>query len=149
MEQAVIRKYTSADKEIIVRLLKLNTPTFFAATEEQDLVNYLEYDSQNYYVVESAGETVGSGGFNFSEDQTVGIIAWDIFHPHHQGKGLGRLLTQFRIEKIREHDSVRFIRVRTSQLAFKFYQKFGFELKEIIKDYWAEGFDLYRMEMAV
>ena len=42
--------------------------------------------------------------------------------------------------------SVRRITVRTSQLAFGFYEKRGFELKGIEKDYWAEGFDLYRME---
>ena len=42
--------------------------------------------------------------------------------------------------------SVLRITVRTSQLAFGFYEKRGFELKGIEKDYWAEGFDLYRME---
>jgi [ribosomal protein S18]-alanine N-acetyltransferase len=57
------------------------------------------------------------------------------------------LLTQYRINRIKEIDTVEIISVRTSQLVFKFYEKFGFVLKEIAKDYWAEGLDMYRMEM--
>jgi ribosomal protein S18 acetylase RimI-like enzyme len=37
--------------------------------------------------------------------------------------------------------------VRTSQLAYKFYQKVGFELEKTEKDFWAKGFDLYQMKM--
>jgi ribosomal protein S18 acetylase RimI-like enzyme len=42
-------------------------------------------------------------------------------------------------------DNITTIMVRTSQLAYKFYEKNGFILKEIEKDYWAKGFDLYSM----
>jgi [ribosomal protein S18]-alanine N-acetyltransferase len=59
------------------------------------------------------------------------------------------LLTKYRIEKIKEYDSVKLISVRTSQLTFKFYKKFGFNIKEIIKNYWADGFDLYSMEYVI
>ena len=144
-----IRKYVSNDKAHIIALLRLNTPEYFSPSEEPDLFHYLENESQNYFVIEFDGKIVGCGGFNFSDDLTVGIISWDIFHPDHQGKGFGSMLTNFRIEKIKEFESVKTIRVRTSQLAFKFYEKFGFKLKEIVKDYWAEGFDMYRMEFPV
>ena len=46
-------------------------------------------------------------------------------------------------------DGVKTITVRTSQLVYKYYEKFGFQTKEIIKDFWAKGYDLYRMEYAV
>ena len=62
------------------------------------------------------------------------------------GKSLGTRLLRHRIETLEAMRSVRRITVRTSQLAFGFYEKRGFELKGIEKDYWAEGFDLYRME---
>jgi len=36
--------------------------------------------------------------------------------------------------------------VRTSQFVYGFYEKHGFELKKVVKNYWAQGFDLYDME---
>ncbi len=144
-----IRNYTDTDRESVLHLLRLNTPRYFAPSEEKDLVYYLDNHADHYFVVESGGEPLGCGGFNFSDDRTVGKISWDIFHPGHQGKGLGSALTRYRIERLKEYDSVRTISVRTSQVVFKFYEKFGFRLQEVVKDYWAEGFDLYRMEFPV
>lgn len=132
-----------------MNLLRLNTPTYFSPSEEKDLIYYLDHHAQNYYVIEYGSDILGCGGFNFSEDLTVGKISWDILHPEHQGKGLGSMLTKYRIEQMKSHGRVKIISVRTSQLVYKFYEKFGFELKEIVKDYWAEGFDLYRMEFSV
>ena len=37
--------------------------------------------------------------------------------------------------------------LRTTQLAFQFYEKMGFELDKTKKDFWAKGFDLYQMKM--
>jgi ribosomal protein S18 acetylase RimI-like enzyme len=51
-----------------------------------------------------------------------------------------------RIDKLNSIGSIQKITVRTSQVAYKFYEKQGFELFEIIKDYWADGFDMYNME---
>lgn len=36
--------------------------------------------------------------------------------------------------------------VTTSQLAFRFIEKFGFDLIQTEKDYWGPGLDLYLME---
>jgi ribosomal protein S18 acetylase RimI-like enzyme len=144
-----IREYAANDRENVLRLLRLNTPQYFAPSEEKDLEYYLDNHADHYFVIESGGEVLGCGGFNFSDDRTVGKISWDIFHPDHQGKGLGSALTRYRIERLKEYDSLRIISVRTSQVAFKFYEKFDFRLREVVKDYWAEGFDLYRMDFPV
>jgi [ribosomal protein S18]-alanine N-acetyltransferase len=141
-----IRKYTPADKQAVMELFQLNTPAYFSPEEEKDLLYYLENHAENYYLIESEGETAGCGGFNFSDDGSTGRISWDIVHPAHQKKGLGSHLTRYRIRKMTEHESVRLISVRTSQLAFRFYEKLGFVLRETVSDYWAPGFDLYRME---
>ena len=34
----------------------------------------------------------------------------------------------------------------TSQHAYQFYEKMGFELEKIEKEYWAKNFDLYIMQ---
>lgn len=145
----IIRKYTLPDEEAIINLLRLNTPRYFAYEEEKDLKEYLKYYTRNYYVVEVGNKILGCGGFNISEDATVGKISWDIFHPESQGKGYGTALTHFRIQKMKEIDGIEIISVRTSQLVYKFYEKFGLELREIIKDYWAPGFDLYRLDNVI
>lgn len=50
---------------------------------------------------------------------------------------------------MKEIAGVHTISVRTSQHVYLFYEKFGLQLKEIVKDYWAEGFDLYRLDCDV
>ena len=90
---------------------------------------------------------LGSGGINYVDGGKTARISWDLFHPKAQGKGLGSQLTRFRIAEIKKNPAIALIVVRTSQLAFKFYEKIGFQLVSIEKDFWAKGFDLYQMEI--
>lgn len=149
MDKMKIRKYTPSDKEKIIALLRLNTPQFFSPIEEADLSDYVEHHAEHYYVVEIDSIIVGCGGINLVGDGITAKISWDIIHPTTQGKGIGSALTKFRIQKIKEMEGIKVIAVRTSQMAYQYYAKFGFELKEIVKDYWADGFDLYDMECGV
>ena len=142
-----IREYDTKDKNEVINLIRLNTPEYFGVEEESDLNKYLETERELYYVLLNDQKIVGCGGINFFENNTIGRISWDIFHPDYQGKSLGTKLLKHRIDKINSIESIQKITVRTSQVAYKFYEKQGFELFEIKKDYWAEGFDLYNMEL--
>lgn len=141
-----IREYLPTDKEAVMNLIKLNTPNFFAEEEADDLNKYLDKEIELYYVLLVDGKIVGCGGINFAENKTIGKISWDIIHPNFQGKSLGSKLLKYRIEILRAIPSVQKITVRTSQVAYKFYEKQGFTLNEIKKNYWAEGFDMYSMK---
>ena len=110
------------------------------------MLEYLERYSANYYVIEDDSTIAGCGGINISEDGKTGTISWDIFHPQHQRKGWGTKLLKYRLQKLAENKKIEKIIVRTSQLTFSFYEKNGFVLVETVTDYWAPGFDLYRME---
>lgn len=129
-----------------MNLIGLNTPRFFAKEEADDLSRYLDKEIELYYVLSADNKIVGCGGINFAENKTVGKISWDIIHPDFQGRSLGTLLLKHRLEVLQSIESIRKITVRTSQVAYKFYEKQGFILHEIKKDYWAEGFDMYYME---
>jgi ribosomal protein S18 acetylase RimI-like enzyme len=144
-----IRPYQKSDFAAVINLLRLNTPNFFSKEEEDDLINFLENEREQYYVVSINKEIVGCGGYNFSEDKSTGIICWDIVHPNFQGKSIGRNLLNYRITQIKNVKSIRKITVRTSQLVYPFYEKQGFELVEIVEDYWSKGFDLYQMDLLV
>jgi N-acetylglutamate synthase-like GNAT family acetyltransferase len=142
-----IRNYTIEDYDAVLGLLRMNTPEFFAPTEEKQFVRYLQFERENYFVVEENGRVIACGGLNRSEEPSVIKIAWDIVHPEKRGSGIGTELIKFRMTKAREINGVKTVCVRTSQRTVGFYDKMGFETKNVLKDYWAKGFDLYQMEM--
>ena len=141
-----IREYEPKDKNEVINLIRLNTPEYFSVEEEDDLNKYLETERELYYVLLYEQKIVGCGGINFADNNTTGKISWDILHPDYQGKSLGTKLLKHRIDKLNSIEGIQKITVRTSQVAYKFYEKQGFELFEIKKDYWTEGFDMYNME---
>lgn len=145
----MIREYSPSDKTAVINFLRLNTPKYFAPDEEQDFSEYLDKYREEYFVVETQGEVIGAGGINYVDGGKTARISWDVFHPKAQGNGWGTKLTDYRIERIKRNPSVEGICVRTSQMAYTFYEKCGFELKEIVPDYWAKGYDLYNMEIKV
>src|SRR5690606_26978346 len=105
--------------------------------------HYLENKIELYYVLESENKIVGCGGLNFAENKTIAKISWDVFHPDYQGKSLGTQLLRHRIKELESIESIQKVTVRTSQMAYRFYEKQGFTLLEMRKDYWAKGFDMY------
>ena len=142
--QLQIRDYHPNDRDFVIAIMELNVPQYFAVSEVADLSDYLEYHIEKYFVVLIDGKIIGAGGINFENNGAV--ISWDFIDPAFHGKGIGRKLLQHRIQLIKSMEDIATITVRTSQLTYKFYEKSGFVLKNMIKDYWAKGFDLYGME---
>lgn len=142
-----IRPYTVSDKSAVMNLLRLNTPAFFAPAEEKDFEQYLEIELEDYFVVVENENIVGSGGINYFFDQKTARISWDMISPQFHGKGIGKQLVENRLQLLLKNPEIDFIVVRTSQHTFQFYEKMGFEIKQVVKDFWAEGFDLYEMTL--
>lgn len=128
----------------VIKLFRLNTPGYFAEAEEAELTEYLTHHAQNYFIIEIGGEIMGSSGYNIVQEGTTGVLSWDIIHPQAQGKGTGTALVKFRIQEMQQL-GIKDIKVRTSQHTYKFYEKMGFSLNEVVIDYWANGYDLYSM----
>lgn len=145
----MIRSYTSEDKEELVALLKLNIPQYFDKSEVSDFTAYLNNHAENYFIIVEKEKIIGSGGINYFPESGQARISWDIIHPDFQGKGIGKKLALYRINQIKKNPAISLISVRTSQLVYKFYQKIGFELEKIEKDFWAKGFDLYQMTLKI
>ena len=142
----MIQPYDESHRSQIVDLIQMNIPKFFHPSEEADFILYLEQEIEDYFVYEMEGTIVGCGGLNY-KTTTEGVISWDIIHPDYQGKGIGKELMMHRLEHLKSNDEIEKVTVRTSQLAYRFYEKFGFRLENIIKDGWAPGFDIYEMSM--
>ncbi len=143
----MIRPYNINDKNELINLIKLNTPQYFDKTEQASFNNYLENEIETYFVVVEDDKIIGCGGINYENNSTTGIISWDIIHPNFQGKGIVKKLLLHLISEIKKNQLIKIILVRTSQHTDKFYEKGGFKLDFITKDYWAKGFDLYQMKI--
>ncbi len=145
-----IRFYQDTDKQELIKIIRLNIPNYFDTSEEEEFVEYLEQKKEDYFVIEDkiTNQIIGCGGINYFFDEPIPLarISWDIIHPNFQEQGVGKELLLYRINYIKSKE-INFIVVRTSQLVYKFYQKVGFELEKIEKDFWAKGFDLYQMKM--
>lgn len=141
----MIRPYLKKDKNALIELLNLNIPQFFDESEVSDFIEYLEKHIESYFIAEIEGKIIGCGGINYKNQQKKAIISWDIIHPDFQGKGIGKKLLLYRINEIKKNKLIETIIVRTSQHADKFYEKCGFKLEKVEKDYWAKDFDLYEM----
>ncbi|MEZ5173887.1 MAG: GNAT family N-acetyltransferase [Bacteroidia bacterium] len=146
IENLNIREYKVSDKNQLLEILKLNIPEYFAESELADLEAYLENNVEKYFVAEIDSQLVGGGGINFEKELKTAKISWDFIHPLQQGRGIGFNLLKHRLQILNAIEGIENIKVRTSQLAYKFYEKSGFVLQEVIPDYWAKGFDLYVMK---
>ncbi len=144
-DEIIIRKFKLEDKEKLVRILKNNVPRYFAETEVDDYEEYINGKVQDYYVAQLGDEIIAAGGINYDKDRQLAKISWDIVDIPFQKQGIGRLLMKHRLEVIAAKKDIKSIIVRTSQHAYGFYEKMGFKLLERHKDYWAKGFDMYKM----
>ncbi|WP_299391791.1 GNAT family N-acetyltransferase [uncultured Gelidibacter sp.] len=141
-----IRPYALQDEFQVIELLRQNIPASFDPSEEQDFIDYLKNGLEDYFVYDEHSKILGAGGINYLPEEQLARISWDMVDPKMHGKGIGKKLLEFRINHVKNNPNVNMIDVRTSQLAYKYYQKFGFELMHIEKDYWAKNFDLYHMQ---
>ncbi len=144
-----MKKYKESDGSRILHTFRLNIPEFFAAQEEKDFLDYLESYSGNYFSIRVHGVIVGGAGYKVDSDSAIASISWIFLHPHYTGQGIGKQVVNFLINKMRSYESIKTLRVETSQHGYEFFGSFGFTTVEKKKEYWGKGLDLYRMEMSM
>ncbi|CAM1373463.1 Acetyltransferase, gnat family [Tenacibaculum litopenaei] len=145
----MIRLYTPQDQPQLLALIDRLIPSAFAKEERRDFETYLNEGREDYFVYEHEGKLIGSGGINYLKNAKTARLSWDLVHPDFHGSGIGSQLVQHRIAHVKKAKQYAILEVRTSQVAFQFYQKFGFQTLQITENYWAEGFDLYHMTQAL
>ena len=144
-----IRYYRPEDKNLLTEIFRKNTPVFFAREEEDEWARYIEAHADTYLVLEKDKKLLGAGGYCLSDDPAVGYLTWVFVNPTVKGKGMGRKLMKMCIDRLSNIPSVQSIEVKTSQHAFHFFEKLGFAVVKVKKDYWADGLDLYQMVMSL
>ena len=143
----MIRPFEPTDKVILIDIFKLNTPDYFDIKEIEDYLEYLEKFSDTYLTIEHEGKIIGGAGYYLNMNDNSGRITWIFLHPDYSGLGLGRKTVEYCLMSLRKIRGVEKFVVTTSQLAYKFFEKFGFKTTRVEKDFWGQGLDLYEMEM--
>jgi predicted GNAT family N-acyltransferase len=142
------RPYSQADQEAVIAIFRSNIPKYFTSGEEQGLVNFLSDDVRDYYVIEINGEVVGAGGIGLNEQEPLTVsLCWGMVRQDHLGTGLGKALTQMRINIARERFDGAPLSISTSQHTQGFYEKFGFELTRHEVDGFSPGIDICEMRL--
>tara|TARA_R110000744_G_scaffold164101_2_gene281184 strand:- start:12085 stop:12525 length:441 start_codon:yes stop_codon:yes gene_type:complete len=142
----MIRPFKPDDKESLLRIFRLNVPEFFYKNEIKNFAEYLNQNMQTYLTIEGDNTIVGGTGYYVNEDDNSGPITWIFFDPSYAGNGLGKQSVEHCMKIFREDKRVKKLIVTTSQLAYKFFEKFDYSINRIEKNYWVEGLDLYEME---
>jgi len=142
----MIRPYNPADKNELLNIFMLNTPEYFAPKEAAEYEAYLNENAAAYFTLEHENKIAGGVGYHVKESDKSGSITWIFFHPAYAGMGLGRKAVEHCFAIFKSYPAIDKLVVRTSQKAYKFFEKFGYKLVKTEKDYWGQGLDLYLME---
>lgn len=144
----IIRTYEDRDQPALKEVFFSNVPAFFDESEWADFDGFLSADigpDCHYDVVEKDGKAVGAGGLALNEDQTVSLC-WGMVRADLHGTGLGKALLEHRLKRSEEIYPGRRVGVSTSQHAYGFFERFGFDTFHIETNFWAKGIHLFKME---
>ncbi|UHO39647.1 GNAT family N-acetyltransferase [Chryseobacterium capnotolerans] len=145
-----IINYTKIFREDCIKIFKSNLPKFFAMEELPFFEDFLDqYTKENYFVVKMDGQVVANGGFFLDTKNSVAGLSWGMVHADYHGKGIGKALTQYRIDLLKKTYPSLPYKIETSQHTAEFYKKNGFRTVEIIPDGFSKGIDKYIMIMEV
>ncbi len=143
-----IRPYEPADLEALLHVFQKNVPHAFGADEVADYGQFLHDMPVTYVVAEHEGQLVGACGYYVPDDGTPARLVWIFSDPDAKALRVGSALVQHCLDAIRRQATDRLIECRTSQVAYTFFERFGFVLQYTKPGYWAPGLDLYYMTLA-
>ncbi len=149
-----IRPYTPIDAVKCREIFISNVPKYFDAEEiakldtwmnavDTDTVPYSTAESVHFYILELKGEIIGAAGFYIVKGENDAQLNWGMVHADFQHKGYGKLLYDYRVNKIKELG--RRPTLWTSQHTYKFYEKLGMKVESVTPNGFGYGFDKYVM----
>jgi ribosomal protein S18 acetylase RimI-like enzyme len=144
---ATARPFEAEDVEACLRLFDSNVPDFFRTHERDEFEAFLRSLPGPYQVLEANAEVVGCGGHALREDGQVVNLCWGMIRRDLHGRGLGRALTEARLEQATREEHVRAVALSTSQHTVRFYEKFGFKTTDVRPDGFGAGIDRCDMRL--
>jgi len=147
----MIRRYRPADVSACLAIFDSNCPKYLDPSERADFEGFLKNHAipTGYLVLENTGGIVGCGGISLDTQSNTGWFCWGLVDQRFHKQGIGRLLTQARIDHAKTSTAIERLLLDTSQLTVGFYEKFGFRTVKVIKDGYGPGLDRHDMELQI
>lgn len=157
-----IRPYISSDKERCREIFFSNCPKFFHPDEIKGLENWLSFQDiaedkripaysnskkDYFFVLEKDNRVIGYAGFYLYKDENRAHLTWGVVDAMYHGKGCGKILFNYRVQRARELDPDKKITLGTSQNTYKYFEKFGMKVNAITPNGYGYGFDKYDMSL--
>jgi GNAT superfamily N-acetyltransferase len=135
-----MRPMTPADRGACLAVFDSNVPGSFIASERASFESFLDALAGPYFVLEDAsGGVVACGGYAVTPGTRTADLCWGMVTRERQGTGLGRVLTERRLARIREDVAVGAVALETSQHTRAFYERLGFVATQVEHDGIAPG----------
>ena len=142
----IARAFRREDAAGCLAVFDSNLPDFFSEAERAPFAAFLEALPGPYLVLEDeAGSVVGCGGYAIEEDGRTAALCWGMVMRSLHGSGLGRLLVEERLDRIRQEERATAAILNTSQHTRAFYERFGFVTERVIPDGFGPG--LHRCDL--
>ena len=150
MSNVECRDYRDTDLAACLAVFDSNVGTYFLPSERAEFADFLGALPGPYLVlVAEGGSVVGCGGYAVPAGEGRADLCWGMVRQDLHGRGLGRLLTRVRIDRVRDDPRVREILLRTSQHTAGFYEALGFRTSDVVEDGYGPGLDRHDMRLTL
>lgn len=149
-----VRDYTPADRDPCLAVFDSNIPTWFLPHEREEFATFLDTPLPGPYLVlvDEAGTVAGCGGYAMQPGTRDVVLCWGMVDRTRHGTGLGRLLLDERLARVRADrltSRIASVELHTSQHTRGFYERRGFVLERLTPDGYGPGLDRCDMRLVL
>ncbi len=144
-----IQQYSNEHRAKCIDVFDSNVGQYFAPSERDEFIEYLDSlnDGSEYYVCLSDGQLLACGGIGIKS--TIAVLTWGMVHREFHGKGIGTVLTDYRLSCLKRNTAIESVKIDTSQHTEGFYRKRGFVVCKSVPNGFGEGIDCVSMELVI
>jgi len=145
MNDLKFRPYQPEDKDRCIEIFMSNTPQYFGVEEADEFRQFLETLPCSYFVAAQNDEIVACGGYGYHGKKQAIALCWGMVHADLHKQRLGEFILVERLKQIYNDFGPTVVQIDTSQHSQGFFERYGFQVKEVTENYFAAG--LHRVDM--
>jgi [ribosomal protein S18]-alanine N-acetyltransferase len=154
----LIRNYLPSDELSVRNLLLSNISNGYFVMEDMKMLDdWVAAQNKgipayppsvaDYFFVLETDKVIGSAGFYVLAAEKRAHLTWGMVDGNLHNQGYGKLLFQYRVNKITEQYPGFKITLGTSQYTYKYYEKLGMKTETITPNGYGNNYDKYYMRL--